>query len=123
MTSSTWEHSWFSVPDDDAVSDVRLKGGLSGTDYCVPHHNLKNHRYLLACADFLPSNSALLPRRDDLAIDDLANRWAGCLQSDALITDYSASAFEYQAPDEWRLDRQLADYARPARHPWQDEAG
>lgn len=47
-----------------------------------------------------------------LAIDDPANRQGIPANLDTLLAEHRAGAFEYQAPDEWRLDAQLADYAR-----------
>lgn len=46
-----------------------------------------------------------------LTIDDPDNL-------DALLVRFSIRAFEYQAPDEWRLDAQLADCGRRQTIPW-----
>ncbi|HEX5277080.1 MAG TPA: cryptochrome/photolyase family protein, partial [Fluviicoccus sp.] len=46
-----------------------------------------------------------------------SNRQSLPANLDALIAHYDATALEYQHPDEWRLDRQLADYATAAPIP------
>jgi deoxyribodipyrimidine photolyase-related protein len=48
---------------------------------------------------------------DYLAIDDPENRQSLPDNLDALIARHRSERFEYLEPDEWRLDRQLADYA------------
>lgn len=103
------EHSWFSTPDDDAVHvlmEVRQE-----TDY-VLHHAQKIIAIFAAMRDFARQLRLSGHRVHYLAIDDPANRQSLPANLDALIAHYSASAFAYQAPDEWRLDKQLADYAR-----------
>ena len=102
------EHSWFSAPDDKVVyvlMEIRQE-----TDY-VLHHAQKIIAIFAAMRDFARQLRLSGHRVHYLAIDDPANRQSLPANLDALIAQYSASAFEYQAPDEWRLDRQLADYA------------
>ena len=102
------EHSWFAAPDDNVVHllmEVRQE-----TDY-VLHHAQKIIAIFAAMRDFARQLRLAGHRVHYLAIDDPANRQSLPANLDALIAEYSASAFEYQAPDEWRLDRQLADYA------------
>jgi deoxyribodipyrimidine photolyase-related protein len=102
------EHGWFAAPDDNVVHllmEVRQE-----TDY-VLHHAQKIIAIFAAMRDFARQLRLAGHRVHYLAIDDPANRQALPAILDALIAEYSASAFEYQAPDEWRLDRQLADYA------------
>ena len=102
------EHSWFTAPDDNTVyvlMEVRQE-----TDY-VLHHAQKIIAIFAAMRDFARWLVKAGHRVHYLAIDDQANRQSLPANLDALIAHYSARAFEYQAPDEWRLDRQLADYA------------
>jgi deoxyribodipyrimidine photolyase-related protein len=101
------EHSWFTAPDDNAVHvlmEVRQE-----SDY-VLHHAQKIIAIFAAMRDFARQLRLSGHRVHYLAIDDSANRQSLPANLDALIAEYSASAFEYQAPDEWRLDRQLAEY-------------
>jgi deoxyribodipyrimidine photolyase-related protein len=103
------QHSWFSTPDDEVVyvlMEVRQE-----TDY-VLHHAQKILAIFAAMRDFTGQLIATGHRVHYLAIDDLANRQSLPANLDALIAQYSASAFEYQAPDEWRLDQQLANYVQ-----------
>ncbi len=101
-------HSWFSAPDDSAVfvlMEIREE-----TNYIL-HHAQKIIAIFASMRDFARQIRALGHRVHYIAIDDPANRQSFPANLDALIAEYSACAFEYQAPDEWRLDRQLADYA------------
>ena len=103
------QHSWFSASDDEVVyvlMEVRQE-----TDY-VLHHAQKILAIFAAMRDFTGQLIATGHRVHYLAIDDLANRQSLPANLDALIAQYSASAFEYQAPDEWRLDQQLANYVQ-----------
>ncbi len=103
------QHSWLSTPDDEVVyvlMEVRQE-----TDY-VLHHAQKILAIFAAMRDFTGQLKAAGHRVHYLAIDDPANRQSLPANLDALIAQYSASAFEYQAPDEWRLDQQLANYAQ-----------
>ena len=47
-----------------------------------------------------------------IAIDHPSNRQSLTGNLDALVTHYRATAVDYQAPDEWRVDRELAEWAR-----------
>lgn len=103
------EHSWFAATDDSVV--YLLMEMRQETDY-VLHHAQKIIAIFAAMRDFARQLGACGHRVHYLAIDDPANRQSLPANLDALIAHYAASAFEYQAPDEWRLDRQLDDYAR-----------
>ncbi len=103
------KHSWLAAPDDSA--DYVLMEVRQETDY-VLHHAQKIIAIFAAMRDFARQIQLAGHRVHYLAIDDPANRQSLPANLDALIAQYSASAFEYQAPDEWRLDRQLAEYAR-----------
>ena len=102
-------HSWFSVTDARIVyvlMEVRQE-----TDY-VLHHAQKIIAIFAAMRDFARQLSEAGHQVHYLSIDDPANQHALPANLDALIAHYSANVFEYQAPDEWRLDQQLADYAK-----------
>ena len=107
-------HSWFAVTQPDVVyvmMEVRQE-----TDY-VLHHAQKVLAIFAAMRNFAHHLQTAGHRVCYLAIDDAANRHAIADNLDRLILDLGASAFEYQAPDEWRLDRLLADYAGGLRIP------
>lgn len=102
------EHSWFSAHDDNAVyvlMEVRQE-----TDY-VRHHAQKIIAIFAAMRDFARQLRLSGHRVHYLGIDDPANRQSLTANLDVLLVQYSSCAFEYQAPDEWRLDQQLAEYA------------
>ncbi|MDD3325635.1 MAG: cryptochrome/photolyase family protein [Zoogloea sp.] len=109
-------HSWFAAPRDDVIHvliEMRQE-----TDY-VLHHAQKILAIFAAMRDFARTLREAGHRVHYVAIDNLSNRQRLPANLDALIAAHGAAAFEYQAPDEWRLDAQLADYARglsiPAR--------
>ncbi|GBG02763.1 cryptochrome/photolyase family protein [Azospira sp. I13] len=102
------QHSWFRSPDPQVVyvlMEVRQE-----TDY-VLHHAQKIIAIFAAMRDFARQLEAAGHRVHYLRIDDPANQQSLPANLDGLIARHGARAFEYQAPDEWRLDRQLAEYA------------
>jgi len=102
-------HSWFNVTSSDVVyvlMEVRQE-----TDY-VLHHAQKILAIFAAMRDFARQLKAAGHRVHYLAIDGAENRQSLPANIDQLIAHYQASAFEYQAPDEWRLDHQLAEHAK-----------
>lgn len=102
------QHSWFDGRRDDVIyvlMEVRQE-----TDY-VRHHAQKILAVFAAMRAFSAHLQAAGHRVHYIAIDDEANRQTLPANLDALLSRYRAKAFEYQAPDEWRLDAQLAHYA------------
>ena len=102
------DHGWFSTPDDNAL--YVLMEMRQETDY-VLHHAQKIIAIFAAMRDFARQLGIAGHRVHYLAIDDPANSQSLPANLDTLIAAHCAGAFEYQAPDEWRLDQQLADYA------------
>jgi deoxyribodipyrimidine photolyase-related protein len=109
-------HSWFAAPSDDVIHvliEMRQE-----TDY-VLHHAQKILAIFAAMRAFARQLREAGHRVHYVAIDNPSNRQTLPANLDALIAAHGAGAFEYQQPDEWRLDAQLADYARgleiPAR--------
>ena len=101
-------HSWLRAVRDDVVylmMEVRQE-----TDY-VLHHAQKIIAIFAAMRDFARRLREAGHRVHYLRIDDPDNRQSLPSNLDQLLAHYQASAFEWQAPDEWRLDRQLSDYA------------
>lgn len=110
------DHSWFACVDTDVtyvLMEVRQE-----TDY-VLHHAQKILAIFAAMRDFSRQLIKLGHRVHYLAIDDPENRQSLRDNLDCLIKQHRIDTFEYQAPDEWRVDRQLAEYAqnltKPAR--------
>nr|WP_315393519.1 cryptochrome/photolyase family protein [uncultured Duganella sp.] len=102
------QHSWFARPDDDVVfvmMEVRQE-----TDY-VLHHAQKIIAIFAGMRDLAARLTGAGHRVHYLRIDDPDNRQSLPANLDHLIDHYQAGVFHWQAPDEWRLDRQLADYA------------
>ena len=101
-------HSWFGTVASDVVyvlMEVRQE-----TDY-VHHHAQK----IIAIFAGMRALAAALARDGHrvhyLAIDDPDNLQSMPANLDLLIERYQATAFQYQEPDEYRLDLLLARYA------------
>ena len=102
------QHSWFADTRDDVVfvmMEVRQE-----TDY-VLHHAQKIIAIFAAMRDLARRLREDGHRVHYLTIDDPGNRQSLPANLDHLIAHYDAAAFRWQAPDEYRLDRQLTDYA------------
>ena len=80
------------------------------TDY-VLHHAQKILAIFAAMRHFAAELERAGHRVRYLRIDDPANTQSLTANLDALIAEQGAAVFEYLEPDEWRLDRQLQDYA------------
>jgi deoxyribodipyrimidine photolyase-related protein len=101
-------HSWYAQPCADVVfvmMEVRQE-----IDY-VLHHAQKIIAIFAAMRDFAQRLRAGGHRVHYLAIDDPDNRQSLAANLDWLLAHYGAADFGWQAPDEYRLDQQLARYA------------
>ncbi len=101
-------HSWFATPDAGVayvLMEIRQE-----TDY-VLHHAQKILAIFAGMRDLARALQAAGHRVHYLAIDDATNTQSLTANLDWLIAHYKARSFKYQAPDEWRLDAQLADFA------------
>ncbi len=103
------QHSWFTAVDSNVI--YVLMELWQETDY-VLHHAQKILAIFAGMRDFAAQLAAAGHRVHYVAIDDAENLPMITDNLDALIAKYQATAFEYQAPDEWRLDVQLADFAK-----------
>ncbi len=109
------QHRWFTEVDDEilyVMMEVRQE-----TDY-VLHHAQKILAIFAAMRELASHMRARGHKVHYIAIDDPANRQSMPANIDALITQYRAASFEYQAPDEWRLDQQLYQHGRRSAIPW-----
>ena len=107
-------HSWFRETRDDVVYVlIELR---QETDY-VLHHAQKIIAIFAAMRDFAGQLQKAGHRVHYLQIDNQHTQPTLPANLDALKAHYRAALVEYQAPDEWRLDAQLADYARRAAIP------
>ena len=108
-------HRWFSQTDDATIyllMEVRQE-----TDY-VLHHAQKILAIFAGMREMARQLRALGHHVHYLAIDDPSNKQSIPDNIDALIIQYQAAAFAYQAPDEWRLDQQLYQHGRRSQIPW-----
>ena len=107
-------HSWFATCRDDVLyvmMEIRQE-----TDY-VLHHAQKILAIFAAMREFARARRTEGHRVEYLCIDDAENRQSLPANLDALAARHRAAAIEYQLPDEWRLDTQLANYARTSNLP------
>ena len=102
------QHDWYREPRSDVV--YLLLEMRQETDYVV-HHAQKVIAIFAAMRDFARQLKAAGHRVRHVAIDDASNRQGLTANLDALVAHYRASAFEWQQPDEWRLDAQLTEWA------------
>jgi deoxyribodipyrimidine photolyase-related protein len=102
-------HTWFEQQRDDVL--YVLMEMRQETDY-VLHHAQKIIAIFAAMRDLARQLRAAGHGVHYLTIDDPDNRQALPDNLDALLVRFNVRALEYQAPDEWRLDAQLADYGR-----------
>ena len=100
-------HSWYAQTREDVVyvlMEIRQE-----TDY-VLHHAQKILAIFAAMRDFAGWLESSGHRVVYLAIDDPANTPSLTANLDGLISQFGITRFEYQYPDEWRLDDQLHRY-------------
>ncbi len=100
-------HSWFSKQDDSvlyALMEVRTE-----TDYAW-HHIQKVTAFFAAMENFYTELKAAGHAVTYLKLDDKNNEQDFGKNCSMLISKYSIKNFEYQLPDEYRLDAALYDY-------------
>jgi len=106
------DHSWYRQVDEDVVHvlmEVRQE-----TSY-VLHHAQKVLAIFAAMRAFAKHLRAQGHRVRHIAIDHPSNRQSIVANLDALIAHHQADRVAYQAPDEWRLDDELARWAQARR--------
>lgn len=101
------QHSWFSHPNNQII--FTLMEIRQETDY-VLHHAQKIIAIFAAMREFARQLTQQGHRVHYLSIDDPSNLQSLTANLDVLIRDYQAQHFDYQDPDEWRLDQQLRNY-------------
>ena len=102
-------HSWFKQTDSQVI--YTLMEIRQETDY-VLHHAQKILALFAAMRDFAQQLANQGHRLHYLTINDINNQQALAANLNALLTAYQISHFEYQLPDEWRLDQQLQNYCQ-----------
>ncbi|MBG6220437.1 deoxyribodipyrimidine photolyase-related protein [Janthinobacterium sp. CAN_S1] len=109
------QHRWFT--EVDAATIYVLMEVRQETDY-VLHHAQKILAIFAAMRELARQLRQLGHNVHYIAIDEAESRRSIPDNIEALITRYDASAFEYQQPDEWRLDQQLYQAGRRSAVPW-----
>ncbi len=101
-------HGWYEAVDPRVVyvlMEVRQE-----TDY-VLHHAQKILAIFAAMRDFARHLREAGHRVRYVALDDPSNRQSITANLDALVSHYGARRVQWQSPDEWRLDRQMREWA------------
>lgn len=102
------QHTWFDAVDEQVVyvlMEVRQE-----TDH-VLHHAQKVLAMFAGMRDLARHLREAGHRVRHVAIDDPSNRQSFTENLDALAAHYGAKQVQHQAPDEWRVDAQLRDWA------------
>jgi deoxyribodipyrimidine photolyase-related protein len=102
-------HNWFAQSDESVI--YTLMEIRQETDY-VLHHAQKVIAIFAAMREFARHLATQGHRVQYLKIDDPDNSQSLLSNLDDLIARYLITRFEYQLPDEWRLDQQLQTYCR-----------
>lgn len=101
-------HAWFAAVDDDvvyAIFEMRQE-----TDY-ARHHIQKVIAFFAAMRAFAEALQAAGHRVHYVRLDDPDNAQTLPGNLERCLERFEATAFEYQLPDEWRLDEQLRAFA------------
>lgn len=110
------QHSWFQENNDDVLyfmAEMRQE-----TDY-VTHHIQKVVAFFMAMRNFNEWLKSHQHKTIYYTLDDPANTQELIKNLQALITEHDIKKFEYQAPDEYRLDQQLREFCKNLSIPWQ----
>ncbi len=106
------DHSWYRQVDEDVVHV--LMEVKQETSY-VLHHAQKVLAIFSAMRAFAQHLRNQGHRVRHVPIDHPSNRQGITANLDALIAHHQAKAVLYQAPDEWRLDEELKQWAHARR--------
>ena len=110
------QHSWFAGKDSSVLyvlMEIRTE-----TDY-VWHHIQKACAFFAAMEGFTATLNSKGHDALYLTLDDPENLQSFSSNCDALIKKYNIEVFEYQLPDEYRLDEELKAYCSALKIPSQ----
>ena len=102
------QHSWFKTRNEDVVYVImEMK---QETDY-VKHHIQKVVAFFSAMRNFNKRLNKLGHKTHYIALDDRSNIQHLSENLKFVLNHYNATKFEYQLPDEFRLDKQLKEFS------------
>ncbi len=110
------QHSWYSEANDDityVMMEVRQE-----TDY-VPHHIQKVVGFFTAMRAFAEEKKYEGHQFIYYHLNDVNNNQSIPDNLDFLIREHGFEKFEYQLPDEYRLDQQLHEYCQSLNIDWE----
>lgn len=102
-------HSWFTTVDDKII--YTLIECKSETDYAT-HHIQKIIGFFAAMRSFADLLQSKGHRVHYIKITDPNNQHTISANCQYLLNHYQAKQFEYQMPDEYRLDKELAQWSK-----------
>jgi len=105
-------HSWYKEENTSVI--YVLMEMQQETNY-TKHHILKIAAFFLAMRDFANTLKSQSLQIEYLKINDEENQQNLESNLNFLIQKYSIEKFEYQMPDEYRLDKQIKDYCKSLR--------
>ena len=100
-------HSWFSSIDDSIV--YIMMETQSETSY-VKHHIQKITAFFSAMRNFSNECSNIGHNLHYITLDDSDNKQGISANCEHFITSHNILHFEYQQPDEWRLQEELRTF-------------
>ncbi len=103
------DHSWLITPSPDTI--YTLMEIRQETDY-VLHHAQKIIGVFAGMRALAGALKTRGHRVHYIAIDDRDNQQSLTANTEQLIAQYQCQRFEYQEPDEWRLDEQLKTFTQ-----------
>ncbi len=106
-------HSWYSDGEEAVYVLMEMR---QETDY-VQHHIQKVIAFFLAMRAFSESLKTNGHSVHYLRLDDSSNTHSLTQNLHWLAEHYNVDAIEYQYPDEYRLDKQLSDWASQSKIP------
>ncbi len=109
-------HSWFQTVDNEVT--YVLMEVFQETNY-VTHHIQKVVAFFAAMRNFAQEKQVKGHQFIYLKLDDQDNLQDIPANLNALIEKYHFVAFEYQLPDEYRLDVQLSEFCKKLKIPYQ----
>jgi deoxyribodipyrimidine photolyase-related protein len=101
------QHSWFTATEDEVLYTLMEVG--TETDYAC-HHIQKACAFFAAMENFANELRSLGHNIIYLKLDDKDNWQSFSANCDMLIEKYGITKFEYQMPDEFRLDLELTTF-------------
>lgn len=110
------QHSWFSKKDDDTC--YVLMEVMQEQEYLLHHHVQKILAFFAAMCNFAHQLKQAGHKVIYIKLDDKDNQQHFDKNINLLIKEHQITRFEYQLPDEYRLDEQLKAFCNKLKIDW-----